>query len=63
MPAARRITLTTLAVRFPIPDVAVAEVAGEISEGPIRRDRGTNIFVKRDGKWLLTALRVLPPQR
>ena len=63
MPTAQRITLTVVAVRFPTPDGAVAEVAGEFSEGPVRRDRGTNIFLKRDGKWLLTALRVLPAQR
>ena len=60
--ATRRITLTVRSIRYLAADVAIAEVAAQFNEGSVREDRGTNVLVKRNGVWLLAALRILPAQ-
>jgi len=57
------VTTLDVRVRFIKPDVAVAHVTQEMkgmldSDGaklPLHRELSTRVFVKKDGRWLLTA--------
>ena len=61
---ARRITLSITGIRFVGPNVAIVNTRAQISEGPVKEDRGTWVMAKQaDGKWLINALRVMPMAR
>ena len=61
-PATMRFTLTITGIRFVGPDAAVVDTRATFSEGPMPANRGTSVMVRRDGKWLIAALRVFPAQ-
>ena len=56
---ATRMSLTVNTVRFVSPDVAITDFT---RDGDIQ-DRGTWIFLRRDGNWVIGALRVMPAPR
>ncbi len=56
----RRLVLTVDAVRFPTTDVAIAEISASIAGVPGQLDRATYVLVRREGQWLVEALRVMP---
>ena len=58
-----RISITPTSLRFLSPDVALVNTEAHFNEGAVREDRGTWIFVRRKGQWLVAALRVLPAER
>ena len=45
------------------PESAIVDTVARFNEGAVRDNRGTSVFVRRDGKWLVSALRVFPAQR
>ena len=59
-PAARKFSLMVVTSRMLTPDIAIVETAATFSEGPVKTDRGTWVAVRKDGKWLIAALRVFP---
>ena len=62
LPSTTRITLTLTNIRAVTPDTAVVDTIARFNEGTVRENRGTSLFVRRDGKWLVAALRVYPAQ-
>lgn len=62
-PKGLQISLTVTNVRFVTPDVAIASTRAHFNLPEVKDDRGTWVFVRRDGKWLVAALRVQPAQR
>lgn len=62
-PSTMRLTLTVTSIRTLTLETAIAETVARFSEGAVRENRGTSVFVRQDGKWLVSALRVLPAQR
>jgi hypothetical protein len=47
-------------VRFVTPDVALVEMTVVITgatNGPVVREHGTFVYVKRNGDWVVTAIR------
>ncbi len=55
-----RIEMTTIAVRFLTPDVAMLDGTSRfvpVPKGPPTNDHHTIILVKRDGRWLFASLR------
>ena len=63
MPSTKRITLTVTGIRFLADDIAIAETTARFNEGEARENRGTSVFVRQNGRWLVAALRVYPAQR
>ncbi len=63
MPSTKRITLTVTGIRFLADDIAIAETSARFNEGEARENRGTSVFVRQNGRWLVAALRVYPAQR
>lgn len=61
-PASMRFGLTVTGIRFVGADAAIVDTRATFSEGPMRANRGTSVIVRRDGQWLLAALRVFPDQ-
>ena len=57
-PKGLQIAITVTDVRFLTPDVAVASTRAHFNLPEVKDDRGTFVFVRRDGKWLLGSLRV-----
>lgn len=57
-----RISITPTSLRFLSPDVAIVNTVAHFNEGSVREDRGSWIFVRRKGQWLVAALRVLPAE-
>ena len=57
------INITVTDVRFLTADVAVANARAHFNVPEVRDDRGTWVFVHRDGKWMVAALRVQPAQK
>jgi hypothetical protein len=43
--------------------VAIVEVSARFSAGEPERDRATYVMVRRGGRWLVEALRVMPAER
>ena len=62
-PSTKRITLTVSSIRFLGHDVAIADTEARFNEGAVLENRGTSVFVRRNGSWLVAALRVFPAQR
>ena len=54
-----RMSLTVNTVRFVSPDVAITDFT---RDGDVQ-DRGTWILFRRDGNWVIGALRVMPAPR
>ncbi len=51
-------------VRFITPEVAIADRSSELTPAPEGRPgkvHGTVVYVKRDGKWLIAAIRLVVP--
>ena len=51
-------------VRFITPEVAIADRSSELTPAPEGRPgkvHGTVVYVKRDGKWLIAAIRLMVP--
>jgi uncharacterized protein (TIGR02246 family) len=63
LPATWRIALEVTSVRFIRPDVAIVNTRARFNEGPVKDDRGTLVLVRQDGRWLITAQRVVLAQR
>lgn len=61
-PATMRFTLAVTGIRFVGPEAAIVDTHATFSEGPMQANRGTSVMVRRDGQWLLAALRVFPAQ-
>lgn len=59
-PATRKIGLMVTTVRTLTPDIAIVESTATFTEGPVQTNRGTSVMVRKDGKWLIAALRVYP---
>jgi len=62
-PAGTRITLTVTSIRQLGQDVAIVETLAKFNEGAVRENRGTSVFVRLGGRWLVAALRVYGAQR
>ena len=62
-PPTLRINITPISIRFLVPDVAIVNTVARFNEGAVKEDRGTWVLVRRNGKWLIAALRVLPAER
>ena len=62
-PATMQFTLSVTGIRFLRPDLAIVETLAHFSEGDMRSNRGTSVVVRREGKWLIAALRVFPAER
>ena len=62
-PPTMRITLRVTGVRLLSHDVAIADTLAHFNEGAVRDNRGTSVFVRREGHWLVAALRVFPAQK
>ena len=62
-PPTMRISLTVTSIRPLTPECAVVDTVARFTEGAVRENRGTSVFVRRDGQWLVSALRVFPAQR
>jgi uncharacterized protein (TIGR02246 family) len=62
-PKGLQISLTVTDVRFVSADVAVASTRAHFNLPEVPDDRGTWIFVHRDGKWMVASLRVQAAQR
>ena len=60
MPKGQQINITVTNVRFLTADVAIANTNAHFNVPEVKDDRGTWVFVHKDGKWLVAALRVLP---
>ena len=58
-----RISITPTSIRFLSSDVAIVNTVARFNEGAVTEDRGTWMLVRRKGKWLIAALRVLPAER
>src|SRR4051794_31252406 len=58
-----QIGITVTNVRFLTADVAIANARAHFNLPDVKDDRGTYVFVHKDGKWLIAALRVLPAQK
>jgi uncharacterized protein (TIGR02246 family) len=59
-PSTMRIRLVVTSVRSLTRETAIVETVARFNEGAVRENRGTSVFVRRDGQWLVSALRVLP---
>lgn len=62
-PKGLQISITVTNVRFVTSDVAIANTRATFNLPEVKEDRGTWIFVRRDGKWMVSALRVQAAQR
>ena len=62
-PSTRRFSLEVTHNRFLGSDLALVETLAHFSQGEMTSNRGTILMVRRDGKWLWSALRVYPAQR
>jgi uncharacterized protein (TIGR02246 family) len=62
-PPTMRISLTVTGIRPLTPESAIVDTVARFNEGGVRENRGSSVFVRRDGKWLVSALRVFPAQR
>jgi uncharacterized protein (TIGR02246 family) len=62
-PPTMRISLTVTGIRPLTPESAIVDTVARFNEGAVRENRGTSVFVRRDGRWLVSALRVFPAQR
>jgi uncharacterized protein (TIGR02246 family) len=62
-PKGLQITIAVTSVRFITSDVAVASTRATFNLPEVKGDRGTWVFARKDGKWLVTSLRVLPMQK
>ena len=62
-PKGLQITITVVNVRVVTPDVAIANTQAHFNLAEVKDDRGTWVFVRKNGKWLVTALRVQAAQR
>jgi uncharacterized protein (TIGR02246 family) len=58
-----RVQLTVTGIRFVAADVGIVETVATLNEGEPRENRGTAVFVRENGKWAISALRVFPAQR
>jgi uncharacterized protein (TIGR02246 family) len=61
-PSTMHFTLEVTDIRFLRPDLAIVETLAHFSEGDMRSNRGTAVVIRRNGKWLIAALRVFPAQ-
>jgi uncharacterized protein (TIGR02246 family) len=59
-PKGRQFKLQVTGSRLLTPDIGVVETTATFSEGPVRSNRGTAVFVREGGKWLISSLRVYP---
>jgi len=59
-PKGRQFKLQVTGSRMLTPDIGVVETTATFSEGPVRSNRGTAVFVREGGKWLISSLRVFP---
>ena len=62
-PTTMRISLTVTSIRPLTPESAIVDTVARFNEGAVRENRGTSVFVRREGQWLVSALRVFPAQR
>ena len=62
-PPDRQGTLTVDSLRFLSSDVAIVESTARWTAGEPLQDRATWIMVRRDGTWLIAAVRILPAQQ
>jgi uncharacterized protein (TIGR02246 family) len=58
----RRIAVVVRSIRFTGPDAALAELTAEFSSGTPVRDRATYVLVRREDRWNVAALRVMPAE-
>ena len=59
-----RATITPTAIRFLSADIAIVNTSARFTGGAApMEDRGTWVLQRQDGRWLFTALRVMPAER
>ena len=56
-------TMDVQSIRYVTPDVAIAESINVLSNDSASKYRGTWVLVRQKGEWLVSAFRVLPPER
>jgi uncharacterized protein (TIGR02246 family) len=61
-PATQRFTLDVTGIRMLTPEIAIVETLATFSEGEMKSNRGTAVMVRKNGKWLIAALRVYPAE-